>query len=357
MTDHNEQQRYLNYLQKQLIQENSEPVLEEKKQWFIQFRKDYLSALKNNKIKSHNQIRLIEENLISHQDKTENDCFFASNIFGPLLDDLLILFKEAEIAPKNPVEFANSPSLSPSPTVYPSEGTHYLFAGEGTFCYCNYWAKIFSSLLDKISSKPSSILSKEQLNKDLAGLPTVKRAKELSVYFSIYGSLIGFGKVKQEENNLGVRVLLLQAMEAFVISHEIAHFSMHEIYPETGGVAEDESEKDLESNCDTLGLAISTAYGNKKENPYAFQFLGALVFFYSLKISYAVKEVIFGCKPEKSDSHPTLDERIDSVFLFASEVSQQSLLITNMNEIKIIAEVLENLVLEEVEDALQSFAK
>ncbi len=134
-------------------------------------------------------------------------------------------------------------------------------------------------------------------------------AARLALRYAFFDSLLGFGPLKQPQELLGVRVMLVEAMEIFIVGHEVGHFLGHEAYPETSGMRPGQDSKSHELDCDAVGLAISTAYGVREGNAFAFQLIGPLLLFYALRTCEQVKSILFDEVRAQSESHPSHEER------------------------------------------------
>ncbi|TBU71639.1 hypothetical protein [Phytopseudomonas daroniae] len=255
-------------------------------------------------------MQVLAEALLAHEDQGEYDDFFAKQIFEPLVKEALEICEANGIALKNPVKFVNSPGLDPSPTALPSSGEHLIFAGQGTSAFCNYWSKIFSSAIAEISELPTEERSSSEavIQKLREGHILVDAAR-LALRYALFNSVLGFGRVEQPRELFGPRVMLVSAMEIFAIGHEIGHFLAHEAYPDASGISPEQDSKTHELECDAVGLAISTAYGVRNGNSFAFQLIGPLLLFYALRICEQVKSILIDEPPTPSESHPSHEER------------------------------------------------
>ena len=216
-----------------------------------------------------------------------------------------------------------------------------MFAGAGTFSFCNYWAKIFSTLLFELGEinhldydENSVILLLTEKN---IGINILR----LVVHYSYAGTLSGFGKLEQDSKLMTGRALLVNAMEVFIIAHEVYHFKLEEDYPEQNGVPPDSTVKEMELLCDSMSLAISTVYGKKNNNPFSFQFLAPLIFFHSLKICENGREYLLDEQKLKGDSHPTPQERIEWIYEFAKQAKVPSQVLESMQYITSMAITIE----------------
>lgn len=148
-------------------------------------------------------------------------------------------------------------------------------------------------------------------------------ATRLAVRYAYFGSLLGFGRIEQPKEHMGVRVLLVNAMEIFVVGHEIGHLLGYEAHPETQGIPPGIDAKSHEIECDAVGLAISTAYGVREENAFAFQLIGPLLLFYALRTCDQVKAILFDEAPTLSESHPSHEERLRFALKFLDATGVQ----------------------------------
>ncbi|GAB2889023.1 hypothetical protein GCM10027046_16840 [Uliginosibacterium flavum] len=298
-------QRYLEYLQRTLVREGSEEFLQGQKQWFEKNREaiaqEYSTKLKGSGLAT---------SVMTYSAQGEYDDFFSRQIFEPLLAKVLAIASNMGVSPERPVRFANSPDVAPSAAALPSTSEHVLFAGLGTSAFCNYWAKVFSAAIAEVStlSKKKRQSTPELIKKLRAG-PVIMDAARLAGRYALSESLVGYGKLEQRTELLPVRVLLLNAMEVFVVAHEVAHFVAHEEFADTAGIRPGSTSKQHEMECDAFALAVCTEYGVREKNAFAFQLIGPLLFFYALRMSERAITVLSGKDRSPSESHPTNEER------------------------------------------------
>jgi len=314
--DNFESQRYIEYFQRQLAREGADSFWQRQKAWFDNNRaaiaNQYLQISKNR----DGQAAVLAGSILAHQDQGEHDNFFARQIFEPLVRRALDICHEGGFRLRNPVRLVNSPGLEASPAALPSSAEHVLFMGQGTFAFCNYWSKIFSSAMAEISKLPSEEhKSPEAMLSKLKQGNVLVDATRIAVRYAYCDSLLGFGRLEQAEELVGFRMLLVNAMEIFVVGHEIGHLLGYESHPETQGIPPGSDARNHELECDAVGLAISTAYGVREENAFAFQLIGPLLLFYALRTCDQVKAILFDEPPTPSESHPSHEER----FRFALE--------------------------------------
>lgn len=310
VSDEQERERYIKYLQGTLVREGSEDFLQRQKEWFEKNREKIAQEYEEIRDPNGRFGRDLATEILAHTDQGEYDSFFARQIFEPLLVKVLAISKDMGLTPKLPVRFANSPGVEPSPAALPSTSEHILLAGQGTFAFCNYWAKVFSTAIVEVSELPKrKRRSTPEVLTKLRNGQVLIDATRLAMRYAMTESLVGFGKVEQRPDLHAVRVLLLNAMEIFIVAHEVAHFIAHEEYPETLGIAQDSTSKLHELECDAFALAVCTQYGVQQKNVFSFQLVGPLLLFYALRICEKTKTILTGAPPKKSESHPTNEDR------------------------------------------------
>lgn len=336
MTDKDEKddQRYIEYFQRHLLREGSDEFiraqatrLDSEREILVARHKDLLES-------ENSSLENLQRDALTYQGKSYLDCFFSERIFNPLIEKTLSICKEAGIEQKLPVRFANSPSLDISPAALPSTATHILFAGHGTSTFCNYWSKIFSESLFEASSLTLSTGKWDPIaySDKIKGTSITTTATSLAIFYSLNETLLGYGKLEQEEKFLLNRTLLLNAMKVFVIGHEIAHFSYHEDHPDTCGIRPGNSNKDLEMECDGIGLAICTVYGLNEANTFTTNFIGPLMLLYAISLCEKIKTIITGKTAKPSETHPATLDRIKNIFLFAESINMHSEILQIMRD-------------------------
>lgn len=316
-----EDKRYVEYLQRQLQREGSEQYFAGHKAWFDSNRVSLAEQYRSLNLAKDSSAGGLAQALLDHTGQGPHEDFFASQIFEPLLQKALRICRKGNIAPKLPVRFANSPGFEPSPAAVPSTVEHLLFAGQGTFAFCNYWAKVFSSAIAEVGSLPR--MQRRSPKAAIAKLregKTLSDATRLALRYALTDSLVGFGRIEQPKELHASRVLLINAMEIFIVGHEIGHFTSHEKGPESSGGLSPSESRALEFECDAVGLAVSTVYGQDENNAFAFQLIGAVLFFYALRIGEQAKAIILNAETPMSDSHPSAEERIRFALTFLGGV-------------------------------------
>jgi hypothetical protein len=315
-----ENQRYIEYFQRQLALEGADNFWQGQNEWFEKNRSAIAERCLSFSREAGDRLQVLAESVLAHENQDEYENFFAKQIFEPLVQDALEICEQNGIAPRNPIRFVNSPGLDPSPVALPSTAEHLLFAGQGTFAFCNYWSKVFSSAIAEVAELPTEERSSpEAAIEKLRQGRVLQDATELAIRYAECDSLLGFGRIEQPSELLAFRVMLLNAMEIFAIGHEIGHFLAHESHPETSGIRPGQDFKAHEIECDVIGLAISTAYGVREGNPFAFQLIGPLLLFYALRTCEEVKLILFDEEPSPSDTHPSHEERFKHTLDFLYE--------------------------------------
>lgn len=314
------------------MREGTEDFLSEQRRWF-QLNRHRLAAECAAITKKTKDINPALENpFLVHQDQTAYDSVFAHAIFTPLLSKALAASARLGYPIRRPIVLANAPSVEPTPAGVPSTDCHMLFIGQGTSSFCNYWAKIFSAAIYKAGTVPAQDRCETSIIAAIRSDPVMLQALKLVLKYARSESLMGFGELKQEPHLAPFRLLLVAAMETFIIGHELGHFFLHEQYPELNGVPPNHTLLDVELLCDAIGFAICSAVGDTEENEVSRHLIGPLLLLYALKLSEDAKGILLDLKPQASDTHPGLTERIQGLFKFANTADPSSSLVTTMEE-------------------------
>ncbi len=266
-------------------------------------------------------LKFIEE----FEPKTCYELPSTEGIFAALFNEVREAAQETGLAPIRSVELVTSTSINLTPFARPTSGVHQLFIGLGTALFCSYWAKVYSFMVIAIS-KTDSTLKKlntpEELRRVISNYPNgLILACRLCLYYSMTGTLLGFGEVVQGKEYFAFRMTLLEAMEVFVLSHECAHFVAEErqlTFVDENGC---ESQIGLEYFCDLSGMQTSRQWATKHQNWLAFTGAGALVFLHSFALcrKSAEKLAELGLPVDttllrrEEDTHPELFDRINTL--------------------------------------------
>lgn len=350
MTRDPELERYIDYLQRQLVSPGSEPLLEKQRRWLYENRERLVSQFRSLEGLDISQAERLELGFGVYSEPGSHESVLAREIFSPLLAEATSICERMGTKPNGPVVLASSPGMEPSAAAWPSDGTHVLFAGQGTYVFCNYWSKVFISALSTLQSLKRRECTRANLTRLLRRSSAFDDAIRLALYYSVTGSLVSFGKLGSQENKTEqiTRAMLVSSMEIFIISHELAHFTFYEQHPETNGIPPQQSPKELELGCDAIGLSACTVYGLEHENTFATQFIGPLLFFHALAMCEDARDRILEVPHSANDTHPALSERIEFIFEFAQRVNEDRRIIRTMKDSQKIIECLSALVIDKV---------
>lgn len=324
--------RYLEYFQKTLVHEGTQDFLAEQKRWFELNRSRLASEFAALAEAQGKVVPALDNPFLTHQDQTEHDSVFTRQIFSPILSKALQVSAKLGYPIRRPVVLANAPSVVVTPAGLPSSDSHMLFIGQGTFSFCNYWAKVFASIFYR-----AGIVSKEGACGDavltaISADSAMLQAVRLVLRYVRSESLVGFGEFSQEKHLFHLRMLLVTATETFVVGHELAHFFLQEQYPELNGIPPGKTLREVELICDAIGFAICSAVGELDDNEASKNLIGPLLLLYALKLSEDAQEILLGITPPISDTHPGLTERIRSLFGFARTVDPTGSLNCSLEE-------------------------
>lgn len=330
--DEHERLRYIEYFQKKLLREGTEHFLSEQKQWF-QLNRSRIAAEYDAIVKSRSDdVSALDNPFLTHQDQTEYDSVFTRLIFEPILSKAHQASSKLGYLIRRPVVLANAPSVEPTPAGVPSTDSHILFIGQGTFSFCNYWAKVFTAAIYTAGTISKQGGSKDSVAAAIGTDPVILQTVRLVLRYVRSESLIGFGKFKEKQHLQPFRVLLVTAMETFIVGHELAHFFLHEKYPELNGVPPGMTPREVELLCDALGFAICAVVGETDKNEVSRHLIGPLLLLYALKLTEDVQNTLLDLRPQISDTHPGLSERIQSLFMFAKTTDPTGSLSSSMEE-------------------------
>lgn len=313
----NEEDRYIQYLQENLLTEGFEE----------HFNK--LGNLKNldqlgnvyNRWQNlyPDYMQELERKLQLFTPKTQYDDFFAKQYFEPKLNEVETSLQNLGIHLNGKISVETSTSATPTPHARPTSGHHLLFAGAGTMSFCNYWAKAITAIIFNYNSThtmkriefPEQIVDCFKRNPAL-----ILQCSKLCLRYACFGSLLGFGEIIQPEHYLDYRTQLLDAMETFIISHELSHFVAEERFDDDyKGSLSPEHSQQLESFCDELGLQISREC-HKTSNWLTYCGVGALTFFSTYALCEDVRKLVAEkfiptkFNKEITENHPEINSRI-----------------------------------------------
>jgi hypothetical protein len=303
-----ELQRYIEYLQKSNLTPGSDFTHNTKAfhQWMETHRRQ-LSDLAKRVGGTLELVDELEQRLANMHPTSEFDSFTARAIFEPILAEVLSATSKTPLSVKRSIVFANHTDISPSAAAMPSSGEHFLFAGVGTFAFCNYWAKTIAVIATSYQKRFGSIPFTQERLHELwsADLALLINTIKLALYCRTFGSLVGFGSMPAKLAETPFRMELLWAMEVFVVAHEVGHCYFEEKTPNQP------PSKDDEFACDFYALPILRNLGNRQNSWAAFSGVGAYVFIRAAAISALPQHC---CHSDKESTHPAPHERAKAVF-------------------------------------------
>lgn len=330
--EESERLRYLEYFQSALVREGTEGLLEEQKQWF-QLNRSRLAAEYDAIARARGErVDALNNPFLQHRDRTKYDSVFSHEIFGPILSKSLKAAEKLGYSLRRPVTLANAPSVEPSPVGVPSTDIHLFFIGQGTYNFCNYWAKLFSAAIYRAGLIPANERTLDTLIAAIRSEPIILQALKLVLKYARSESLVGFGEIKQEQPLFNFRMLLVTAMETFIVGHELGHFILHERHPELNGIPPGQSARQVELLCDAIGFAICAAVGDADDNQVSKHLIGPLLLLYALKLNDDCQCMLLGIEQNVSETHPNLTERIRSLFKFSMTADPSGMLTKSMEE-------------------------
>lgn len=311
--------RYIHYLQKQLLTEGYEDC-------FIKLGNIKDSSNLNiylqrwNELYPNVDLDHILQKIRNFQPTTIYDDFFAKEYYSEKLKAIEIVLARLNIQLTRKLTIETSTSSSPTPFARATDGDHILFIGRGTMSFCNYWAKALTAIVMEYSSNTTSrIESRIQIIDCFKKNPSlIIICANLALRYSFTSSLIGFGPLEIPQNHMPYRHELLEAMETFVMCHEISHFIAEEkLGQDYKGILTPEKSIQLELFCDELGLQICREL-DKDTNWLSFCGIGALAYFGTFNLVEEVRELVSAKYPSKefirntsNSTHPDTTLRIE----------------------------------------------
>lgn len=301
--DFAELERYVQYLQKQLVTPGSEAWSDHElvREW-VSANRAKLRAL----LPSASTADQITDEYVRFVTEFEcsgpYDSASASAIFGPLMDRIIAANRTAGLRTVRPISLVNSPAIEATPFSRSTDGVHIIFAGHGTFSFCNYWAKIFVSLGE------AQARSKERSFSGLA-IDAIRNASKLALYYACTGTVLGFGILESPHRLLPLRVAYLQAMELFCLGHEVGHCIADDVDDRYRGVLSDEDHRELELLCDRIGIC-SSRIASSDDNWAGFCGAGAALMIYAHEICRNAQSRCASKSEASPHRHPPLAERI-----------------------------------------------
>lgn len=311
MTD---EQRYLEYLQRHIMPQGWDAVFDagsdaqlmrDSNRW-----KEDPAYCESKTAKEHAQ-KLVD----AFTGQTKFDSALTNATFRPILTDLLA---EADTGPWKKlghVQLLSSTDPGPTPVARPSSVGHTLLIGKGTMSYCNHWAKVFAPIVVRlfVQEQTFRVRSDTEVETAARGSPdSIALAGALCIYFALFGTTIGFGRVTSLPEHLQYRMELVTAMERFIVAHELSHFIAFQELPGADGMLGDEDAKTIEQFCDDVGLALSRAAAAEKGCLLGRSGVAPMLFFRTIECADQMRRRM-GSPDRSSGTHPTCEERIQLI--------------------------------------------
>lgn len=293
--------RYIDYLQGQLVTPGWEEINDvEAYRTFVRSRPAIAADVPEQVWNEYRDL------ICEFQPRTKFDSPTTRAVFEPILRDVMEAATQLGVAIKRPVHLVNSTDISATALSIPSSDSHLLFAGLGTMSFCNYWAKAFAKVGANFAKDHGQVsMTSALLKETFASHPeSIILPVKLCAFHSYFRTLVGFGEVDVEPGHDMYRILLVDAMELFVVCHEIGHFFLEETLsvdsPQKAGHM-------AELVCDQYALQLSRTAASKRDNWIAFTGGGAYLLLRAAGFSLPGTEasVLAG----ESDSHPPLETR------------------------------------------------
>jgi hypothetical protein len=302
-----ELRRYISHLQLQMLSHGSEDVHDPVV--FSAWRKanrEKLIQTARFAGGTAEMVDLISVQADRHLAPSKLESFSAHAIFGPILETVLSASERLTLRPRRPVLHANSTDIGASPSVLPSPvAEHLIFAGAGTFSFCNYWAKVVTHIAQQFHAHHgSAAMTQDRL---LASCARDHRhfleACKLTAYCRTTGSAVGFGVMPSTAEAASFRMTLVRAMELFAVAHEVGHCYLEERADSSSAFAISD-----EFTCDAYALTVSRSVANASNDWCAFTGAGGLLLLTLAGI----------CFPERQSagihsSHPTIVSRVENL--------------------------------------------
>lgn len=238
-----------------------------------------------------------------HASPSKFESFSAHAIFGPILEMALSKSEQLTLRPRRPVLLANSTDIGVSPRVLPSPvAEHLVFAGAGTFSFCNYWAKVVTHIAQQFHAQHGPVaMTQDRL---LASCARDHRhfleACKLAAYCRTTGSAVGFGVMPSRPVAARYRMTLVRAMELFALAHEVGHCYLEERADNSSVVNASD-----EFFCDAYALTVSRAASS---DWCAFTGAGGMLLLMLAGICFPHRQ-----PAECHSSHPTIDSRVENL--------------------------------------------
>lgn len=364
----NDDDRYIEYLQQQLLSDGYDMVF--KNQDSAAYLARLRSISKSKSIDYSEMLNNLEREIQEFAPRTTYDDFFTKKFFNSKLDQVKKAAQVIGVPVEREIVLENSTSATPSPDARPSDGWHLLFAGHGTMSFCNYWAKAITAIVKEypLYSGLERIESEQPIIECFRRSPDLLlECSRLALHYGCYSSLLGYGELIESEGYAAYRSQLLDAMETFIISHEVSHFIAEERFGNRyKGIISPELSHELEYFCDEMGLQLCRECSSR-DNWLSFCGVGALTFFsmyhlceetYNL-ITEKLETIQVNANPTRNsisqNSHPPLVDRITNLrelIVSKTEVDQRETVASFFDEYKLILSVIHEQVIDTIKTVI-----
>lgn len=302
-----ELRRYVSHLQSQMLSEGSEAVHDPVvfSAWRAANREKLIQTAQLSGGTAE-VVDLISVQADQHALPSKFESFPAHAIFGPILEMALSKSDQLTLRPRRPVLLANSTDIGVSPRVLPSPvAEHLVFAGAGTFSFCNYWAKLVTHIAQQFHAHhgPEAMTQDRLLASCARDNRHFLEACKLAAYCRTTGSAVGFGVMPSTPEAASFRMTLVRAMELFAVAHEVGHCYLEERADSSSAVNASD-----EFTCDAYALTVSRAASIANSDWCAFTGAGGLLLLMLAGICFPDRQFA-----ENQPSHPTIDSRVENL--------------------------------------------
>jgi hypothetical protein len=279
-----------------------------------------------------------------------HDTFHSTAVFTQVLLKVQAACSTPNVSPRNSVVLSSSTEIGLTPLARPSSsGDHVLFVGPGKMAFCDYWAKAYAAMLKRFSLQCHPVTLDRADLFSLAKLfpEPLLLIGRLLLHYAFCGTFINFGEVTVPDENIALRMELLQSMEIFAIGHEVGHFVWEERRPNQSSSPDAEESHATEYFCDQYGQAVSRWHGVAENNWSCFVTSGAILYLHSGSLSQRLFSKYRGDSGDdaESESHPRTCDRINRAVenAVACVAADQAEVVRNyLNEIVAVVRFVEN---------------
>lgn len=347
--DRAELERYVRHLQRQVQTEGTEEWFshERHKAWIATNRARVGESLpeRDRAAAVESYVNYLEQfNAASpHDDAT------AAAIFQPLMKEVIDAAQQLGLRTRRAVVLACSPSIETTPFTLPSAGDHILLVGTATSAFCNYWAKIFVSL---VHGQPVHRRAESGPIPSRMTLEAVSNAVKLALYYGYTGTVLGHGALWSDPQWFAPRMEYVTAMEMFVLSHEYGHCIAEEASDRYRGMLSAEMSRELELLCDRMGTAIAKLAGTNG-GWVSYCGGGATLMIYASAICERARDLYGGARTSTACTHPPAQDRIAVIraqVLSTTPPDQLAAVISFLDDLTALCEELKEVVVEILED-------